>query len=156
MDLELAIVIDPTNIQCRVHLLDEETPSDARYAAKAQEAGVVIRPCHLVVIDRARSPREIVWRAGTMATVERLAGETVTYADGYRPPVTARFQDKRPAEEQRDAPIVAGDGVLLEGPTIEELAVVDRIVAGRPAHPERLHALFPLIAEIYNHADEMG
>jgi hypothetical protein len=150
MDLELATVIDPTNIQCRVQLLDEGEPTDARYAAQAQEAGVVIRPCHIVVVDRARTPREIVWRAGTMATAERMDGDRVTYNDGYRPPVTLRFKDERPMEEQQESPITVGDHVLIEGSSTEELAVVDRVVEGRPAHPERLHALFPTIVQMYN------
>jgi hypothetical protein len=156
MDLELATVIDPTNIQCRVQLFDEGEPTDARYAAPAQEAGVVIRPCHIVVVDRARTPREIVWRAGTIATVERMDGDRVTYNDGYRPPVTLRFKDERPMEEQQQTPIAVGDHVLIEGSSSEELAVVDRVVAGRPAHPERLHALFPTIVEVYSSPNAAG
>src|SRR5436305_5199496 len=105
MDLAWATVIDPTNIQCRVHLLDESEPSDARYAAQLQEAGVVVRPCHLVVVDRSRTPREVVWRGGTMATVERMGGESVTYNEGYRPSRTIFFKDERPPEERQKTPI---------------------------------------------------
>ena len=152
MDLGLATVIDPTNIQCRVHLLDEEEPSDARYAARAQEAGVVIRPCHIVVVDRASRPREIVWRDGTIATVERLEAGMVTYNDGARPPVTVRFRDERPAAEQQESPIALGDRVLIDGASVDELAIVDRVVAGRPAHPERLQALFPMVVAAYSQA----
>jgi hypothetical protein len=149
MDLAWATVIDPTNIQCRVQLLEERQPSDARFAARLQEAGVVVRPCHLVVVDRSRTPREIVWRGGTLATVERMDGESVTYIDGYRPPRTVPFKDERPPEERRTTPISVGDRVLIEGASPAELAVVDRIVDGRPAHPECLRAIFPRIVEIY-------
>ena len=55
MDLELATVEDATNIGCRVLLLDSSTTSDAGYATKLQEAGIVIRPGHVVVVDRRYS-----------------------------------------------------------------------------------------------------
>jgi hypothetical protein len=104
----------------------------------------------------ARTPREIVWRAGTIVTVERMDGDRVTYNDGYRPPVTLRFKDERPREEQQETPLAVGNPVLIEGSASEELAVVDRVVEGRPAHPERLHALFPTIVEVYSSPNAAG
>jgi hypothetical protein len=53
-------------------------------------------------------------------------------------------------EEQHETPIAVGDHVLIEGSSSEELAVVDRVVEGRPAHPERMRALFPTIVQVYN------
>jgi len=151
MDLELATVVDPTNIQCRVQLFDESTPTDARYDSKMQERSVVIRPCHIVVVDRGSEPREIVWRIGTMTTVERMEGETVTYNDGYRPARTVRFKDERPEDERREAPITVGDTVFIAG--LDELTVRDRVVDGRPAHPERLRRAYVQTTEGYAHGD---
>lgn len=141
MDLELATVVDPTNIQCRVQLFDERAPTDARYDPAMQERGVVIRPCHIVVVDRSRDPRMIVWRLGTVTTVDKIEGEMVTYNDGYRPARTVRcFKDERPEYERREGPITVGDRVFIAG--LDELAVRDRVIGGRPAHTERLRGAY--------------
>ncbi len=150
MNLALATVEDATNIGCRVRLLGAAAPTPTRYADKVQEAGVVIRNCSVVVVDRDRTPPEIVWRAGTVATVTRLEGDTATYDDGIRSPQTVRFVDRRPQDEQQAAPITVGDRVLIQGRSISQLFVADRIVDGQPAHPERLHAYFPTIVEAYS------
>lgn len=151
MDVELATVVDPTNIQCRVQLFDESTPTDARYTPKMQERGVVIRPCHIVVVDRGNDPREIVWRIGTVTTVEKMDGETVTYNDGYRPARTVRFKDERPENERWETPITVGDKVFIAG--LDELTVRDRVADGRPAHPERLRMAYVQTTEGYAHGD---
>jgi hypothetical protein len=165
MNLELATVEDATSTGCRVQYLDSSTSADARYSARVQAAGVVVRPCHLVVVDRSVDPPEVVYRSHTIAVVQRLDGESAVLNDGQRPPRTWRLIDRRPGEDQQ-APFRVGDTVLVEeqqasiwpGDTevvrpnrSEGVAeVLDTVVDGRPAHPERLRAVtFPVVVEIY-------
>ena len=65
----------------------------------------------------------------------------VTLDLGYQR-LTAPLLDARPADEQA-TPLAVGDEVLLWGSLQEQAKVVDRIVNGQPAHPERLQAALP-------------
>jgi hypothetical protein len=153
MKLELATVEDATNIGCRVRFFGATTWTATRYATKIQEAGVVIRNCHIVVVNCDRTPPEIVWRVGTVATVVGLDDDAATYDDGIRSPQTVAFVDRRPQEEQQAAPIAVGDRVLIQGHSTDQLFVADRVVNGLPTHPERLHAHFPSIIAAYDTAN---
>jgi hypothetical protein len=130
----LALVKDATNIDCGVVYVNGETSERVRYSASIQDAGVVIRNCHVVVVDH--QPAEITWRVGTIARVVQLEEGIATYDDGWRGPQTAPFKDSRPEPEQQ-RPIAVGDTVLLQGHR-EEMAVADTVIEGRIAHPDRL------------------
>jgi hypothetical protein len=137
-NLLLAYVDDAHNLGCNVRLLGEDAAHQARYSSAIQENGVVIRACHVVVVDTSREPFEVIWRIGTRATVEGLDGPHITLNLGYRT-LTIPLRDRRP-EEERARPLAVGDTVLLQGSPLEEAAVVDLMVGGELAHPDRLRA----------------
>lgn len=148
-DLGLATVVSSDEAACRVQFLDSGTTAKARYSARVREGGVVIRPCHLVLADRSADPPEIVWRVATIATVERVEGGRVTSNDGVRPPVNRRLIDARPTGER--CPVAAGDTLIVRANPAEGVVeVLDTAIAGRPAHPERLHAAtMPDVRRVY-------
>ncbi len=148
-DLGLATVASSDEAACRVQFLGSGTTANARYSAKVREGGVVIRPCHLVLADRSTDPPEIVWRVATIATVERVGDGRVTINDGLRPPVHGDLIDARPEGERR--PVAAGDTLIVRANPAEGVVeVLDIAVAGRPAHPERLHAAtMPDVRRVY-------
>ena len=76
--LALASVEDAHNIGCFVRLFGESEARRAHYSAAIQAGGVVIRPCHLVVVDTSRDPFEVVWRIATRGTITALTGRVVT------------------------------------------------------------------------------
>lgn len=136
--LALAYVEDAHNVGCIVRVLGEEASRRARYSTGTQEGGVVIRACHMVVVDRGRDPLEVAWRVGTRGTIERLDGDQVTLDLGSRR-ITIPVRDERPAEE-RNTPLAVGDSVLLQGSPLGEAGITDVFVNGELAHPERLQA----------------
>jgi hypothetical protein len=136
--LALAYVDDAHNLGCTVRVFGEEARRRARYSTAIQEGGVVIRACHLVAVDLSHGPLEVVWRVGTRGTVERLEGDQVTLDLGYRR-LTIPVRDERPEEERR-TPLAVGDSVLLQGSPVEEARIMDVLVNGELAHPERLQA----------------
>ncbi|MGH2355114.1 MAG: hypothetical protein ACRDJN_26185 [Chloroflexota bacterium] len=150
MDLELGTVERATNLTCLVRFIGESRLVDVHYSKAILSNFILIQPRHVVVIDRSRTPMEVVWRAGTMATVVAVDGGTITYTVGaaggpLRTANTVPLRDARPAEE-RKAPIQRGDEVVLgPGPEKGVPAIIDTAVDGRPAHPERLRATFPNI-----------
>ena len=136
--LVLAYVDDAHDVGCRVRPLGTDTSHPAHYSSAIQQNGVVIRACHVVVVDTSREPFEVVWRIGTRATVEALDGAQIALNLGYRT-ITIPLRDQRPADEQAQ-PLAVGDAVLLQGSPLEEAAIVDLIVDGELAHPDRLRA----------------
>ncbi len=137
--LQLASVKDAHNQGARVQILGEAHTAQALYDANLQAGGVVIRPCHLVIVDTARQLWEIVWRIGTRGVVRALDEETLTLDLGYRS-ITLPLDDHRPDEEKLHAPLAVGMEVLLRG-KLEEASVADIFLDGEPAHPERLNML---------------
>jgi hypothetical protein len=135
-DFALAYVNDAHNVGCIVRLVGDTALHRAHYAPDIQQHGVVIRPCHMVIVDRSRDPFEVVWRIGTVGTVDGASDGQVTVNLGYRT-LTLPLNDARPPEEQAHA-IQAGDRVLLRGRPIEQAAVVDTFQGAELAHPERL------------------
>jgi len=143
--LALASVEDAHNIGCFVRLIGESEGRRAHYSAAIQAGRVVIRPCHLVVVDTSRDPLEVIWRIATRGVIVALAGGDVTLDIGYQR-LTTPLLDARPDDEQT-TPLAVGDEVLLQGSLREQAKVVDRIVNGQPAHPERLRdALAQVVA----------
>ena len=136
--LALASIEDAHNIGCIVRVFGEGAPRRAHYSAAIQAGGVVIRPCHLVVVDIGRDPLEVVWRIATRGVITALDADAITLDLGYQRP-TLPLLDARPADEQA-TPLAVGEEVLLRGPLQEQEKVVDRIVNGQPVHPERLQA----------------
>ncbi len=139
--LALASVEDAHNIGCFVRVFGEDEPRRAHYSRAIQTGGVVIRPCHLVVVDTSRNPLEVVWRIATRGKIVALSdqgddGHEVTLDLGHQR-MTLPLVAARPADEQA-TPLAIGDEVLLRGSLREETKIVDRIVNGQPAHPERL------------------
>ena len=82
--LQLASVKDAHNQGTLVRLPGKTHTVQALYDADLQASGVVIRPCHLVVVDTARQPWEIVWRIGTRGLVRVLDQEIIVLDLGYQ------------------------------------------------------------------------
>lgn len=134
--LQLAAVKDAHNQGALVQVLGETSTARAHYDADLQAGGVVIRPCHLVVIDAARQPWEIVWRIGTRGIVRTLDAGTITLDLGHQS-VTLPLDDCRPDEEKLTDPLTVGLEVLLRG-KLDRARVIDIFLNGELAHPERL------------------
>jgi hypothetical protein len=146
--LALATVADAHNIGAIVRPLGERATQRAQYSDAIQRAGVVIRPCHVVVIDRAQDPPIIIWRIGTRGRVTALTDDTITLDLGHQR-LTLPFRDNRP-EDERATALAAGDDVLLRGPLTEVATVFDRFDGDEPAHPERLRALLAGVVARHN------
>jgi hypothetical protein len=143
--LALAYVEDAHNIGCVVRYLGGRVAERARYAAKIQEHGVVIRAGHVVVVDRSVAPPVVIWRMRTVGTVEHVDGPELTVNLGYRT-LALPLRDERP-EAERARPIAAGDRVLLRGSPVEQASITDVLVGGEPAHPDRLRAHLRQVVE---------
>jgi hypothetical protein len=135
--LAIASVEDAHNQGALVRVLGETQRTRALYDAVLQSSGVVIRACHLVVVDRSRDPWEIIWRIGTRGIVCAIGGQMLTLDLGYRV-LTIPLQDERPDRDSR--PLAVSDEVLLRG-HLEQAIVSDVFIDGEPAHPERLQTL---------------
>jgi len=130
-DLALASVEDAHNQGAVVRVFGEAQTAQALYDADLQLSGVIIRPCHLVVVDRSRDPWAIVWRIATRVIIRAYDGETLTLDLGSQM-LTIPFRDVRP-ESERSIPLAVGTEVLLQ-----RKGVSDIYIAGELAHPERL------------------
>lgn len=135
--LAIAFVEDAHNQGALVRIPGEMQRTQAIYDAVLQSSGVVVRPCHIVVVDRSRDPWEIIWRVGTRGIVRALDGQMLTLDLGYRK-LTIPLQDGRPDKDSK--PLAIGDEVLLRG-HLDQAVVSDMLVEGEPAHPEYLKAL---------------
>ena len=147
-DLELATVERATNGSCLVRFPGAGRLEHANYAKMIQNNYIVIQPRHVVVVNRGRTPMEVVWRVGTMATVVAVDGAdgsdgaTVTYNVGdaggpLRATNTVPLRDLRP-EDERYRPLERGDEVMIgPGPEKGVPAILDSAIDGRPAHWER-------------------
>lgn len=139
--LMLAYAVDATNVGCLVRIVGERACRLARYSEAIQSHGVVIRTGHLVVVtpDKAPSaetPLVIVWRAGTIGSIERITNGKLSLNLGYRT-VEMPYRDERPQAEQAVA-IEVGEQVLLRGSPIERAVVTDTLRDGELSHPERI------------------
>lgn len=138
----LAFVENTHNQGAFVRVLGETQTQRAHYDAVLQNAGVVIRPGNIVVVERSRNPWEITWRVGIRGTVRACDGQTLTLDIGHRE-ITLPLQDARPANEAH-LPLTPGTEVLLRG-HLESAVVIDTFSNGEPAHPERLQSLLDAI-----------
>lgn len=143
--LALAYVVDAHNMGCVVRFVGEHATHRARYSAAIQHNGVVIRSCHMVVVDQRGESLEVIWRIGTIGTVEAIRDGHVTVNLGYRT-LAILYRDERPEAERAQA-IAPGTRVLLRGSPIEQAAVSDVLRDGELAHPERLRAHLEKVVE---------
>ncbi|GCE15348.1 hypothetical protein [Tengunoibacter tsumagoiensis] len=140
--LALAWVEDAHNQGAFVRVLGETQTQRAHYDTTLQNAGIVIRPEHLVVVERSRQPWKITWRVGTRGTVRASDGHILTVEIG-RQVVTLLLRDGRPANEA-NLPLTPGTEVLLKGKRESEV-VIDTLSNGEPMHPERIQTLLDAI-----------
>jgi hypothetical protein len=141
----LATVEDAHNQGARVRIFGETQAARALYDADLQSSGVVVRTCHLVVVDQSRDPWEIIWRIGTRGTIRAIDDQSLTLDLGYRI-ITVPLRDGRP-ESEKSPPLTAGIEVLLQG-KLEQAVVADVFINGEPAHPERLRAHLDEVIEL--------
>lgn len=149
--LALAYVAEAHNIGAIVRALGEQDTRRAHYSDAIQRAGVVIRPCHVVVIDRAQDPPVIIWRIGTRGRVMAIANDTITLDLGHQR-VTLPLRDERP-EDERGTALAPGEEVLLRGSLSDVAVVFDRFDGAELAHPERLRAALADIVARHGHLD---
>jgi hypothetical protein len=143
--LALAYVEDAHNVGCLVRFVGQVSVHRATYSEAIQDGGVVIRTCHVVVVDQDAVPLQVVWRIGTLGTILELYPAQVTLTLGYRN-VTIPLRDSRPAEE-RERDLAVGDQVLLRGSPIEQATIADVLREGELAHPERLRTALEKVIE---------
>ena len=150
MDLAIATVERATNVSCLVRLVGDSRLTEAHYSKMIQSNFIVIQPRHVVVVDRAQTPAQVVWRAGTVATVVEVDGARIAYKVGdaggpLRATNTVALVDLRPEDERRGA-LERGDEVIIgRGPEKGVPAILDSAVDGRPVHPERFEVEFAQI-----------
>src|SRR5262245_28433690 len=116
---DLATVVEAGDAGCIVRFLDGGRTAPARLAAGLRRRGVVVAPCHLVVVASTAGaapdapPYEVIWRGPAVATVTALAGHRLTYDTAYPPErgVTRTLRDARPEAERH--PVRAGQQVVV-------------------------------------------
>src|SRR5438876_82766 len=102
---DLARVVDARVHGCSLQFLKDGRIADARWSQGILRRGIVVRPCHFVVVTtREAEPKafEVVWRGAAVATVTSVDGNRLTYDTGYPPDrgVTRTFHDLRPDDER--------------------------------------------------------
>lgn len=140
MELTWGIALSCATAGCRVRLLDGDQVIETRYSQPVQDK-IKIRPGQLVVIDQSVTPPETVWRLFHMEVMALTEDEVVLWD-------TARGGEKGVRLPTLiDQPLAVGDAVWAG---IEQ--VCDRVVDGKPAHPDQLlAALKPTIVAAYEH-----
>ncbi len=138
MELCWGIALSCATAGCRVQLLDGNQVIETRYAQPVQD-NIKIRPGQLVVVDQSVTLPETVWRLFQMQ-VTAINHGTVTLLD------LARGGEKTmPLSALIEQPLVVGEAVWTG---IDQ--VCDRVVDGKPAHPDALlAALKPTIVGTY-------
>jgi hypothetical protein len=83
-DFALAYVNDAHNVGCIVRLVGDTATHCAHYSPDIQQHGVVVRTCHMVIVDHSHDPFEVVWRIGTVGAAEDAGDGQITVSLGYR------------------------------------------------------------------------
>ena len=141
MKLELATVLDCSDVGCRVKPLESDAFIEARYSRLVQNR-IMIKPAHLVAVDMSVNPPEIVWRWRRAIVIE-LSPDIVVVGDiqGHPGKLTS-VPDLPLALALDDEVWMCGTGRAFE--------VHDIIVDDIPAHPKRLlEYITPIIDDIY-------
>jgi hypothetical protein len=143
MKLALAIALECFPTECRVQLLDSDTPITVNYAAPVQ-ARIIIRPGQLVALDTNPETPEIVYR-WHYAKVEQLKGDKVLIDDHHGHLVEAV------KAEGLEVALQVGDWIFLTiGGHAAQGEIVDIAIDGRPAHPVYVgNYVFPKVEEFY-------
>ncbi len=126
MALSWGVAVSCATAGCRVQLLAGDQVIQTRYAQPVQDT-IKIRPGQLVVVDQGVTPPETVWRLFQMQ-VTAINDNVVTLLD------LARGGEKAlPLPALIDQLLTVGDAVWTG---VDQ--VYDRVVAGKPAHPDEL------------------
>jgi hypothetical protein len=142
--LALAYVEDAHNVGCLVRFVGQVSVHRATYSEAILDSGVVIRACHVVVVDQDTVPPQVVWRIGTLGTILEIYPAQVTLNLGYRN-VTIPLRHSRLAAE-RERELAVGDRVLLRGSPIERATITDVLREGELGSPEGLQATLEMVA----------
>jgi hypothetical protein len=144
MKLELAIVLSCTDIGCLVRVLRDDKRIETRYSELVKDR-IKISPGQLVAIDKGVDPSETVWR-WVHAKVKKFEGDRAIVSDDKKESVSVAFV------QELNLDIQPGDDVWVCGVGYD-YEVHDKIVEGKPAHPEKLLAYIePTITSIYEEA----
>jgi hypothetical protein len=143
MKLTLAIALECFPSECRVQLLEADTPGTVHYSPPVQ-ARLIIRPGQLVALDTNPAIPEIVYR-WHYARVEQLKGANALIDDHH-----GQLIEVIPAEGLEVAPQV-GDWIFVTiGGKAAPSEIFDIAINGRPAHPEYFTKYaFPKVEEFY-------
>lgn len=143
LKLTLAIALECFPTECRVQLLDTDTPTTVNYSPPVQ-ARIKIWPGQLVALNTVPAIPEIVYR-WHYVQVEGLKGDKVLITNHQGQPVELIV-----APGLEVAPQV-GDWVYATiGGSPDQSEVYDTAVDGRPAHPTFLRGYaFPKVEQFY-------
>ncbi len=148
MKLILAVALECLPEECRVQLLDSDTPISVHYSTRVKaNPSLVIRPGQLVALNTATDIPEVVYR-WHYSKVEQLIGDKV-FIVNHR----GQLIELVLAEGLEAAPQV-GDWVFVTiGGNTGQSEVADIAIDGRPAHPVFLgNYFFPRIEQMYQKA----
>jgi SAM-dependent methyltransferase len=142
---DVAKVVDADNLECSVQFLSDGLTAAARWSDSILGRGIVVRPCHFVVVAvREAEPTsfEVVWRGAAVATVTSADGTRLTYDTGYPPHrgVTRTVHDLRPDAERRATQPGQQIVVFHLPDDPDSVYLVDVAVDGLPLHTDRLRA----------------
>jgi len=141
MKLELALVSACGKTGCSVILLANNSDIKVFYSSLVQER-IKIQKDHLVAINMAANPPQIVWRWIRAAVIE-LGADIIVVGDMHGHSGQVSLAPELPLELSLDDEVWAcGTGSAYE--------IHDIIPDGKPAHPDRLlKYITPIIEGIY-------
>lgn len=145
MKLTLAVTLECLPEECRVQLLESDTPITVHYSTRVKaNPSLKIRPGQLVALNTATDIPEVVYR-WHYSKVEQLKEDKVLI-DNHQ----GQLIELVLAEGFEAAPQV-GDWVFVTiGGNPGQSEVVDIAIDGRPAHPAFFgNYFFPRIEQMY-------
>ncbi len=143
MKLTLAVALECFPTECRVQLLEEDTPITVHYSAPVK-SNIVIRPDQLVALDTSPDVPEIVYR-WHYVQVKQLKEGKVFIDDHHGHLVEAVNAEGLEVAPQMDDWLFATIGGYANMGEIVDIAI-----DGRPAHPAYLRDnMLPKVEEFY-------
>jgi len=141
MKLELALVLACSKTGCRVAPLNNNSNIEVFYSSLVQDR-IMIQPGHLVAINMAANPPQIIWRWIRAAVIE-LGTDIIVVGDMHGHAGQVTLVSELPLELSLDDEIwTCSTGRANE--------IHDIILDGKPAHPNRLlKYITPIIEGIY-------
>ena len=144
MKLELALILSCTNTGCLVSMVDMDEQVETRYSVLVQDR-IMIEPNQLVTVDMSVDPPEIVWR-WVRAKVDKFEDERVLVSGAKRILISHAYIQELNLD-------IAPDDEVWVCKVGHDCEVHDKIVEGKPEHPEQLLAYIePIILSIYKEA----